>query len=184
MFYPICCYPVLHVPSFSFNLISVSALTKDLNCSVTFFPTHCVFHDLKTGQVIGGGRESNGLYLLKPIRKESRVLQSTTSEDTEIMLWHHRLGHALVQSLRSISTLQFKNNVQHLNRDTCQFAKTKRNVCPVSINKRSMFPFDLIHSDISYAPLTSIYGYRYFVTFIDDPTRCTWVYRLKSKGKF
>ena len=34
---------VYYVPKFSFNFLSVSKLTKSLNCSVTFFPTHCVF---------------------------------------------------------------------------------------------------------------------------------------------
>lgn len=34
---------VLYVPSFSFSLLSVSALTKSLNCCVTFYPSYCVF---------------------------------------------------------------------------------------------------------------------------------------------
>lgn len=117
-------------------------------------------------RVIGVGRENTGVYLLEPTRKESRVLQSTTSEENEIMLWHHHLGHLLFQSLKSISTLKFKNNVHHLNCDTRQFAKNKRSVYQISITKRSVFPFHLIHSDVWYAPLTSIYGHRYFVTFI------------------
>ena len=29
-----------------FNLLSVNQLTKSLNCSITFFPTHCAFQDL------------------------------------------------------------------------------------------------------------------------------------------
>ena len=105
------------------------------------------------GQMIGGGRESNGFYLMEPTRKESSVLHSTTSDENKTLLCHRRLGHVIVQSLRSISTLNLRNNVQHLNCDTCQFAKTKRNVYRISFNKRSVFPFDLIHSDIRYAPL-------------------------------
>ena len=34
---------VLHVPCFSFNLISVSALIKKLKCRVTFYPFYCAF---------------------------------------------------------------------------------------------------------------------------------------------
>lgn len=90
-------------------------MTKNLNCSVAFFPSHCVFQDLKMSWVIGGGRENIGVYVLEPTRKETRVMQSITSEENEIMLWHHHLGHVLVQSLKSISTLKFKNNVHHLN---------------------------------------------------------------------
>ena len=31
---------VLHFPNFSTNLLSISRITRDLNCCVTFFPTH------------------------------------------------------------------------------------------------------------------------------------------------
>ncbi|KAG6470736.1 hypothetical protein ZIOFF_071813 [Zingiber officinale] len=47
----------LHVPSVSINLLSISSITKQLHCSVTFFPDHCVFQDLETKQTIGTGCE-------------------------------------------------------------------------------------------------------------------------------
>ena len=56
-------------------------------------------------------------------------------------------------------------------------------VYPVSINKRSVFSFDLIYSNVWYAPLASIYGHWYFVTFVDHASRRTWVFLLKSKGE-
>lgn len=39
---------VLHIPCFSFNRMSVSSLTKNLNSSVTFYP-YCIFQDLRIG---------------------------------------------------------------------------------------------------------------------------------------
>ena len=39
---------VLNLPNLAFNLISISKLTKNLNCSVSFFLDHCVFQDLMT----------------------------------------------------------------------------------------------------------------------------------------
>lgn len=39
---------VLHVPHLSRNLLSVTALTKSLNCSKTFYLTHYVFQNLAT----------------------------------------------------------------------------------------------------------------------------------------
>ncbi|KAL2327646.1 hypothetical protein Fmac_021073 [Flemingia macrophylla] len=41
---------VLYVPQLANNLISVQKFTKDLNCSVTFFPTHCVFRTWPRGR--------------------------------------------------------------------------------------------------------------------------------------
>lgn len=48
---------VLYLPQFSYNLLSVRKLTSTLNCSITFYPTHCVLQDLKTisKRKIGGG---------------------------------------------------------------------------------------------------------------------------------
>ncbi|KAG6508408.1 hypothetical protein ZIOFF_033782 [Zingiber officinale] len=51
----------LHVPSVSINLLSVSSITKQLHCSVTFFPDHCVFQDLETKQTIGTDREGENI---------------------------------------------------------------------------------------------------------------------------
>ncbi|XP_078444238.1 uncharacterized protein LOC144713520 [Wolffia australiana] len=56
---------VLYVPNLSANLLSISAITKELFCSVQFFPYHCIFQDLHTGRRIGLGRDTGrGIYEL------------------------------------------------------------------------------------------------------------------------
>ena len=55
---------VLNLPNFSFNLMSMSKLTRALKCYISFFPDFCLFQDLMTKQIIGRGRESGGLYIL------------------------------------------------------------------------------------------------------------------------
>ena len=62
---------VLLIPDFKFNLLSVSKLTKDLNCVVSLFPDFVIFQDLYTGQVKGIAKENVSLYHL-PIHKVSR----------------------------------------------------------------------------------------------------------------
>lgn len=37
---------VLYVPQFRYNLLSVSKLTKDLQCCIAFYPDFCLFQDL------------------------------------------------------------------------------------------------------------------------------------------
>ena len=55
---------VLHVPGFPSNLLSISNITKALNCYVSFHPSLCIFQDLKMRRMIGMGHEVSGLYYL------------------------------------------------------------------------------------------------------------------------
>lgn len=38
---------IFHVPNFTLNLLSINHHTKSLNCSVTLFPSYCLFQDLE-----------------------------------------------------------------------------------------------------------------------------------------
>ena len=55
---------VLCVPSFNFNMISVSQLAKSILCCLIFFGNLCFIQDLAHWSTIGLGKEINGLYLL------------------------------------------------------------------------------------------------------------------------
>ena len=48
---------VLSVPDFNCNLLSVSKITRDLNCSLTFLPDKCFVQDLPSKKLIGMGKE-------------------------------------------------------------------------------------------------------------------------------
>ncbi|XP_021829064.1 uncharacterized protein LOC110769409 [Prunus avium] len=55
---------VLIVPSLHHNLLSVAQITTALNCTVTFWPTHCVFQDILSSKTIGCGTRRGKLYYL------------------------------------------------------------------------------------------------------------------------
>lgn len=55
---------VLLVPSLSYNLLSVSQITKSLACAVTFWPTYCLFQDILTQKTLGYGVRRDNLYIL------------------------------------------------------------------------------------------------------------------------
>ncbi|KAL2965831.1 hypothetical protein AAZX31_16G083700 [Glycine max] len=56
---------VLFVSQCPYNLISLSQLTRSLNCSVTFTVNSFVIQEHGTGRLIGEGHESRGLYYLE-----------------------------------------------------------------------------------------------------------------------
>ena len=53
-----------------------------------------------------------------------------------------------------------------------------------TINKRASDPFELVHSDVwGPCPVLSPTRFRYFVTFVDDFSRVTWFYLMKSRSE-
>lgn len=52
-------------------------------------------------------------------------------------------------------------------------------------DKREIEPLTKIHSDLwGPAPIASSQGINYYVIFVDDCTRFTWIYPMKKKSKF
>ena len=67
--------------------------------------------------------------------------------------------------------------------DTCIKAKSQRVSYLVSWNKTNT-SFALIHSDVwGPSPITTPSVHRWFVIFVDDCTRMTWLYQLKTKDE-
>ena len=58
--------------------------------------------------------------------------------------------------------------------ESCQVGKHTRVPFPRRLDQRTKSPFELIHTDV-WGPswIKSTLGFRYFVTFINDYSRCT-----------
>ncbi|GKF10879.1 hypothetical protein Tco_0048805, partial [Tanacetum coccineum] len=83
---------VLYVPDFKCNLLSVSRLSRDLQCCISSFLDFCVMQGLQRRNLIGAGRCKGGLYRMKMVQR--RRVMATTVET-----WHKRLGHASKRKL-------------------------------------------------------------------------------------
>ena len=67
--------------------------------------------------------------------------------------------------------------------EACQFGKQRRHPFPKERNV-SKGILDVIHSDVwGPAQTTTFGGCRYYVTFIDDFSRNTWIYPMKQKSE-
>ena len=56
---------VLYVPKLNYNLLSISQITRDLNCLTKFHFNACAFQAVDSGKVVGSADMHGGLYLLK-----------------------------------------------------------------------------------------------------------------------
>jgi transposase InsO family protein len=114
-----------------------------------------------------------------------RALVSTTTNMGE--LWHRRMGHIQFGKLehlkQAVIGLPKFTIERHDPCKVCAMGKYAWRPFPQS-EHRSKGVLDLIHSDIcGLMHVESVSGFRYFVLFIDDYSRKTWIYFLKAKDE-
>lgn len=100
------------------------------------------------------------------------------------MLWNCMLGHPSFVYLKHLFPELFKNKNPNLfSCEVCRLSKHQHSSHSPQSYKRSS-TFTLICSDVwwpSRDPKPN--GKRLFVTFIDDHTRLTWIYLMKTKSE-
>jgi histone deacetylase 1/2 len=96
--------------------------------------------------------------------------------------WHRRLGHPssfVVQQVLRRNKIDYTPESTPYVCDSCQLAKIHQLPYPISIS-RSTVPLEQVFSDVwGPAPL-SVGKHQYYVSFIDDFSKFTWIYLLKK----
>ncbi|KAJ6978380.1 hypothetical protein NC653_026695 [Populus alba x Populus x berolinensis] len=101
--------------------------------------------------------------------------------------WHKKLGHPnsnVLTHLMKHGNFGNKNSfsTEFLDCSSCKLGKSKALSFP-SHGSRASECFEIIHTDVwGISPVISHAQYKYFVTFIDDFSRFTWIYFLRSKA--
>ena len=113
----------------SCNLLSISKITKDLNCVVNFSHSVCVFQDQISRKRIGSAREFDGLYHFESASSMGGHVQltignSSLSRSQQIMLLHCRLGHLSFVYLKYLFPSLFQKHYS-FQCEVCQLAKHK-----------------------------------------------------------
>jgi transposase InsO family protein len=174
----------LLVPSLSNKLMSIGQVTEELDCCALIYPQFCLLQDILTKEIIGRGTKKGGLYYMDDFStgRANHMRHSSGAKYKQIVLWHRRLGHPSFNYLKHLLPDLFSDfDVSELKCDTCILAKSHRVSYPSSSNKNGT-PFALIHSDVwGPSPISTLHGIRWFVTFVDDCTRMTWLYVMKHK---
>uniref|UniRef100_A0A2N9J9Y4 Integrase catalytic domain-containing protein n=1 Tax=Fagus sylvatica TaxID=28930 RepID=A0A2N9J9Y4_FAGSY len=179
---------VLHCPNVPINLLSIQKFCADNNCLFELTASSFVVKDIRTGQALLHGHSRDGLYPIPLHRFPSPKTSGLTAYlglQTSTHIWHHRLGHPampIVQRILNNHKLPTTNSSDKFSFcEPCQLAKSKRLPFPKSTRK-SLLPLQLIHSDVWQSPVISLSGFRYYVIFIDDYSRFSWLFPLKFKS--
>ena len=183
---------VLYVPSLVCNLFSFRMYTAD-GYVVQVGHTRCWFKDAK-GNLHGTGRLVGIMYQLDVLSSGSSEPESAnvaSSKEVDWDLWHQRFGHlngAQLGSMISKGTVRDaeppKGACTLSFCEGCVEGKMHQLPCPATNQIRSKHRLELIHTDVC-GPFTphSLGGSRYFVTFVDDYSRCCAVYSIRQKSQ-
>jgi hypothetical protein len=169
------------VPKLSLNLLSVGQLCE-LGFDFHFSNHGADVQDPLTSKLLGPSHKIRRLFELYNLQILSHLVSSSAYATTLYLdLWHSRFGHAFLSHLQLLTSQGHLGSVSFHKFDSmsCQFGKQTK----LPFNNSDSFsstPFDLVHSDIwGLTPFTTEGGSRYFVIFVDDYSKFTWIYMLK-----
>lgn len=176
-------HDVLYVPQITKNLLSVSKLTSDNNAIVEFDHDCCSVKDKVTGKVLLKGIRKDGLYQLYDATQTNKDACAYLSVKEN---WHRKLGHPNNKALDRVLKIC---NIKTSPSDQLEFCEAcqlgKSHLLPFKPSSSHAQEFlELVHTDVwGPAPINSISAFKYYVHFVDDFSRFTWIYPLKQKSE-
>ena len=130
------------------------------------------------------------MFILESKEVKSAMFANGSKSNTDIELWHKRIGHI---NLNKLKGMQSKGVVlglpifeeKEINGvcGACQFGSQHRHPFSKEMNV-SKGLLDVVHQDVwGPAQMTAFGGCRYYVTFIDDFSRHTWIFPMRQKNE-
>ncbi|GKV49381.1 hypothetical protein SLEP1_g56135 [Rubroshorea leprosula] len=180
-----CIDDVLLVPHLDSNLLSVGQFMMD-GYSLVFENMACyVYKDgTKKELLIKVPMAKNKCF---PLTLDCESALNVTLHD-ENWLWHHRYGHLNFQGLVHLSKQNLVLGLPIIGQvdgvcESCVYGKQHRDAFPKGKVRRVLKPAKLIHADVCGPMNTlSLNKSKYFIVFVDDFNRLTWVYFAKEKS--
>ena len=141
-----------------------------------------------SGKIIAKGPKVGSLF---PLHFSIPVVLSfaCNSVNNKCEVWHKRLGHPNYVILSHVINSSLLGNKDQFSSPLSfdysirKLGKSKSLSFP-SHGSHAKHCFDLIYSNVwGISLVISHVNYKYFVTFIDDYTKYTWIYFLRAKSE-
>jgi transposase InsO family protein len=181
---PLSIKDILFVQGLKKNLLSISAL-EDKVFRVAFVDGQVLLwpknSSINKATVIGV--REGGLYKLKGHQEQALVHNIVSSSE----LWHRRLAHLNYRALPVLSKMVTGLLEIQIDHDRvckgCALGKNFKGSF-TSSDSRSKGILDIIHFDVcGQMMVPSLGNFVYYVLFINDYSRKTWIYFLKAKDE-
>ncbi|KAI0498664.1 hypothetical protein KFK09_019554 [Dendrobium nobile] len=178
---------VLLVDGLKHNLLSISQLC-DKGFDVKFFTDRCLISLFD--EVILEGKRMNNVYMLDLDRVDNSKSFCLKTIVDDSWLWHRRLCHASMKTLRNITQKNLVRGVPKLEFtkdhlcDACQQGKQVKSSFHSIRDVITSRPLEILHMDL-FGPVStaSLGGKNYGFVNVDDFTRFTWVRFLAHKNE-
>ncbi|GKC12788.1 retrovirus-related pol polyprotein from transposon TNT 1-94 [Tanacetum coccineum] len=167
---------------------SLDIETTDLE--VAFRSNTCFVQNLECEDLLTGSRDSN-LYTISISDMEtSSLCLMSKATSTKSWLWHRRLSHLNFGTINHLTKQdlvdglpKFKYDKDHLC-PFCEQGKSKKATLKPKLVLSTHSKLEMIHIYLC-GPMRveSINGKRYILVIIDDYSRYTWVYFLRTKDE-
>ena len=181
---------VLYVPKIQHKLLSLSSMTEK-GAQVEFIGQSCKIGI--NGKIYSIGRKHGKLYKLNCIPESQDCCLGIADGKPDLLsLWHNRYGHLGYDNILALKdkamvngmNIEIADGVDRKSCEGCALGKQHRQPFPKKSEHKTCRPLELIHTDVC-GPMSipSVGGSRFFVTFIDDYSRYTYVYAIKHKSE-
>ncbi|GKD37819.1 retrovirus-related pol polyprotein from transposon TNT 1-94 [Tanacetum coccineum] len=179
---------VYYVEGLNHNLFSVGQFC-DADLEVAFRKSTCYIRDLKGNDLLTGSRGTD-LYsiTLQDSTTPNPICLMAKATSSQAWLWHRRLSYLNFDTINLLSKNNIVNGLPKLKfvKDhmcsSYELGKAKRKSFHTKTTPSSKRRLQLLHMDLcGLMRVESINGNKYVLVIVDDYSRYTWTYFLRSK---
>ncbi|GJR93145.1 retrovirus-related pol polyprotein from transposon TNT 1-94 [Tanacetum coccineum] len=179
-----------YIEGLGHNLFSVRQF-HDGDLEVALHSNTCYVRNLEGGDLLTGSRKSI-LYTISISKLATSFLVCLMSKATSTKSWllHRRLSHLNFGTINQLTSKdlvdglpKFRYDKDHLY-SACEQDKSKKASFPPKLVPSTESKLELLHMDLC-GPMRveSINGKKYILVIVDDYSRYTWVYFLRTKDE-
>ncbi|GKA32461.1 retrovirus-related pol polyprotein from transposon TNT 1-94 [Tanacetum coccineum] len=182
--------PACDVDCFGYNLFLVGQFC-DEDLEVAFRSNMYYVQNLEGDDLLTGSRDSN-LYTISIFEMAASSLVCLMSRATSIKswLWHRCLSHLNFGTINQLTSNKLVDGLPKLKYtkdhlcSACEQGKSKNASLPPNLVPSTESKLELLHMDLC-GPMwvASINGNKYILVIVDDYSRYTWVYFLRTKDE-
>ena len=177
---------VYYIPGLRSNIVSLGQATE-VGCEVRMKDDTLTLFDRNGGVMVRTKRTRNRLYKVCLVVDRMQCLQIESI--TESSLWHARLGHVNINTLKLMVNKKLVIGIPNVEIKkktcvSCLLGKKARKPYPQETTFRASSPLELVHGDLCgpISPPTPAKR-RYIFVLVDDYTRYMWTILLKEKSE-